>query len=264
MTDPIRQPKILVVNPNTTPAITAMVAAEVARLLGGAAEVVPATGRFGAHYIASRAAAAIAAHAALDAFAGHGADCDAVLLACFGDPGLDALKELAGVPVVGLAEASCHLACQMGSRFGIVTGGERWGAMLAEFVASRGLAARLAGIRTVAPSGADIARDPDGSLALLARAAQVCVDADGAECVILGGAGLAGLARRIQPQVSVPVVCSVHAGVEMLQAALRLRAPKAATGSFATAAPVGSTGLSQALAALLAGRGRPARRHGRA
>ncbi len=256
MTTPaqVRKPRLLVINPNTTDAITAKVAAEARRMMEGEAIVVPATGRFGAHYIASRATAAIAAHAALEAYAEFGASCDAVLLACFGDPGLDALRELATVPVVGLADAACHQACQLGGRFGIVTGGPRWEPMLREFVASRGLASRLCGIRAVAPSGADIARDPDGALALLCKTVLDCVTVDGAECVILGGAGLVGLAHRVQPQVPVPVLCSVRSGVTSLQAIMRLGLPKAGAGSFAMTPPVESIGLSDALAERLAGR----------
>ena len=74
---------------------------------------------------------------------------DAVVLACFGDPGLAALKEIAKVPVVGMADASILQACAMGNRFSIVTGGERWKSMLEEFVAGHRpfLAARLGAYR---------------------------------------------------------------------------------------------------------------------
>src|SRR5258708_19604635 len=80
-------------------------------IAGPGVTILPVTGRFGAPYIASRAAAAIAGHAALDALAEHVLDCDVVYLACFGDPGLAALKEVAPVPVVGMAEAPVEPAC---------------------------------------------------------------------------------------------------------------------------------------------------------
>lgn len=118
--------RILLINPNTTAGVTALVAAHVTAIAGDAASFVPVTGRFGARYISSRASAAIAGHAALDALAIHGGGCDAVFLACFGDPGLLALRELAEVPVVGMAEASCLAACEGGRRFAIVTGGALW------------------------------------------------------------------------------------------------------------------------------------------
>ena len=91
--------RILLINPNTSAHVTDLVAGHVRTQLDGRAELRAVTGRFGARYIASRAAAAIAGHAALDALAEHGADCDAVYLACFGDPGLLALRELSRVPV---------------------------------------------------------------------------------------------------------------------------------------------------------------------
>ena len=98
--------------------------------------------------------------------------------------------------------------------FSIVTGGERWQAMLDEFVTSMGLASRLALVRTVAPSGAEIARDPDGALKLLADACNACVATDRADVVILAGAGLAGLAERIAAKVPVPLLDSVAAAVK--------------------------------------------------
>jgi allantoin racemase len=245
--------RILVLNPNTSPEMTALVLRVLAPLVPPGVALKPATGRFGARYIASRSAGAIAGHAALDAYAEHGGDCDAVYLACFGDPGLMALKELATVPVVGMAEAACRQAAGRGGRFSIVTGGERWGPILTEFVVSLGLGPSLATVETVAPTGGDIARDPDGSIALLAQACRRTAERDGAGAVILGGAGLAGLAARVQPHVEVPVICSTEAGFAAVLAAARHQPQKPVNGDLATPAPVASVGLSDRLARLLGG-----------
>lgn len=213
--------RILLINPNTLASVTDLVAGHVRRIAGDAVEFVPVTGRFGARYIASRTASAIAAHAALDALAEHVEGCDAVYLACFGDPGLAALKELSPVPVIGMAEASCRAAAEGDRRFAIVTGGALWGPMLTEFVTGLGLAGRFAGVRTIALTGDQIARDPEAALADLAAACRSCVETDGAQLVILGGAALAGLAERIQPDVPVPVLCSVETGTRAVLAAAR-------------------------------------------
>ena len=241
--------RILVINPNTTQAVTDLVAGHVRRIAGDVAECVPVTGRFGARYISTRAAAAIAGHAALDAMAAHVAGCDAVYLACFGDPGLLALREIAPVPVVGMAEAACHAACCQGDRFAIVTGGVLWKPMLEEFVAMIGLGHRLAAVRTITPTGGQIADNPDAALADLASACEVCARDDGANVVILGGAALAGLAERIQPLVSVPVICSVAAGTRAV-----IAAAEAASVSQASAPATESVGLSEDLAGMLAER----------
>jgi Asp/Glu/hydantoin racemase len=238
--------RILLINPNTTQSVTALVAQHARAIAGDGVTFVPVTGRFGARYISSRAAAAIAAHAALDALAAHVAGCNAVYLACFGDPGLAALREISPVPVVGMAEASCLEACNRGRRFAIVTGGALWGPMLTEFVAWLGLADRLAAVRTIAPTGDQIARDPDGALAQLAAACTASATQDGADMVILGGAALAGLAARIQPSVPIPVLCSVEAGARAAIAAA------ACPNQPASAPPaLASVGLGPDLAKLL-------------
>jgi Asp/Glu/hydantoin racemase len=243
--------RILILNPNTSTQMTALVMRVLGPLVPPGVTLVPATGRFGARYIASRSAGAIAGHAALDAYAEHGAGCDAVYLACFGDPGLMALKELAGVPVVGMAEAACRQAAQRGGRFSIVTGGERWGPILGEFVAALGLGDTLAAVETVAPTGGEIAADPDGAIMLLAQACRRTADRDGAGAVILAGAGLAGLAERVARHAGVPVICSVQAGFAAVLDAARNPPPKPAQGDLAAPAPVPTAGLPERLAMLL-------------
>ena len=247
--------RLLCINPNTTTSVTDLVVATARRSVPAGVAVTGVTGRFGPRYIASRAAAAVAGHAALELLARHGADADVVLLACFGDPGLEALKELSPVPVVGLAEAASHAACMVARRFGIVTGGERWGPMLEEFVAAQGLSGRLAGVRTVAPTGAAIAQDPDSALAMLAATCREAVEQDGAGAVILAGAGLAGLAGRIAGSVPVPVICSVEAGVRMALAVGGLGLRKPAGGPYALPPPVETVELDAVLAAAFSSAG---------
>jgi allantoin racemase len=251
--------KLLVINPNTTDAMTEKVRAAAEAAMPPATRICAVTGRFGPRYIASRAAFAVAGHAALDAFAAYGADADCVLLACFGDPGLDALREVSPAPVIGLVEASAMAAVSGGGRYSIVTGGVLWESMLRESLLVRGLAEDLASIRTVAPDGGSIARDPDGALTVLGEACDACVRDDGAKAVILGGAGLIGLAARLQPSRSYPIICSVEAGLNMARAVLEARSAEAlrtealADGALAarSAKPVESVGLSAELAALL-------------
>ncbi|GGJ38157.1 aspartate/glutamate racemase family protein [Neoroseomonas lacus] len=209
--------RILLLNGNTDPAITELLAARTAaaipRLGLPAMEVVPATAPFGVRYISTRAAVAVAGHAVLTALAEHvGADnprgYDAVIIACFGEPGIEAARELLPVPVFGMAETSIAAALALAPRVALLTGGALWVPMLEEFCLIRGLGPDRALVRGVAPTGDMIARDPDGAIALLAEAARAAV-ADGAGAVVLGGAGLAGLAPRVAPLVGVPVLDSL-------------------------------------------------------
>src|SRR5262249_43572857 len=79
--------RLLFINPYTSPDLTHHRAGGARKAAPAETEIGPATGWFGARYIATRAAAAIAGHAALDVFARAGKGADVVLLACFGDPG---------------------------------------------------------------------------------------------------------------------------------------------------------------------------------
>jgi Asp/Glu/hydantoin racemase len=219
--------RLLLINPNTTEDVTDRLAAAARTLAPPGTEVVAATGGFGSPYIASRASAVVGAHAALELARRHVGIAnphgyDAVLMACFGEPGIEALREELAIPVLGMAECSFAAALRLGPRFGVVTGGHAWGPMLREFAAVRGMAQALAAVRTLALDGGAIARDPDSVLPALAEAARLA-HADGADSVILGGAGLVGLAARLPP-MGFPVLDCLDC---LITAALALPDPRA-------------------------------------
>lgn len=245
--------RLLLINGNTDAALTARMVGLARGVAGEDVAILGATARFGARYIASRAAAAIAAHAVLDAYAetvAQEGEPDAVLIACFGDPGLHALREIALVPVTGMAEASILLAAAVGRRIALLTGGAAWVPMLAEFAAAMGFGERVA-VRAVAATGDRIARDPEAALEALAEEARAAVQGDRAEVVVLGGAGLAGLAPRLAPMLPVPVLdslaCGVRVALALASLGLRPRAAQPAEDPSAFA------GLGAALSAVLAG-----------
>ncbi|MFM7303269.1 MAG: aspartate/glutamate racemase family protein, partial [Alphaproteobacteria bacterium] len=189
--------RILLLNGNSDPAITTLIAARakeaLPRLGLPTCDLVPATAPFGARYIATRAAVAIAGHAVLTGLAEHiGADnpqgFDAAIIACFGEPAIEAARELLPIPVIGMAEASITLAFEKAPRIALLTGGAAWVPMLEEFVLIRGHRPDRVQVRSVPPTGDMIAREPEKSLGLIAEEARQAVAA-GAGIVVLGGAG---------------------------------------------------------------------------
>lgn len=244
---------LLVINPNTSAAVSALLQTHVQAAAGSHVQVRTVTARFGAPYIACEASYAVAAHASLDAWAAalaaRGAPTPhAVLIGCFGDPGLLALRESSPVPVTGLAEASFIEAARHG-RFAIVTGGARWGPMLQRLAQMLGQGPALAGIHTVAPTGAELAADPAAARQMLAQACRDAVRQLGAQSVIVGGAGLAGMAAALQPEVPVPLIDSVTAGARWA-----LRTPAAPSERRAPGCDVRWEQLSPELTALGAAR----------
>jgi len=236
---------VLAINANTSSSITDLVAKHLRASLSPDVALRAVTGRFGAAYISTEISHAIAAHAALDAYAQHAQGCDAVLVACFGEPGLFALREISPVPVVGMAEASMRLASKQG-RFSIVTGGKRWTVMLERLAHSLGLGEGLARVRSIALTGAQIAADPDAALDTLAQECRAARSEDGAGAVILGGAGLAGLGVRVERLVGFPVIDSAVASaheVERLARGGEWAYPRPEPGALTP-----TTGLDPALA----------------
>lgn len=212
--------KILVVNPNTTVSVSDLLARRVGAAVGAAAEVETITARFGAAYISSEASYVVAAHAALDACDAH-VDAhgrpDAIIVGCFGDPGVFALREALALAVIGLAEAAMREAAAHG-RFAIVTGGAAWGPMLLRLARALDLADRLTTVEIVAATGAELAADPLRAIVTLGEACARA--AKGVDAVILGGAALAGMADAIAPRVGVPIVDSVDAAARAALTAL--------------------------------------------
>jgi Asp/Glu/hydantoin racemase len=215
--------KLLVVNPNTTVAVTELLARRIGAAIGTAAEVEAITAPFGAAYIASEASYVVSAHPALAACSAH---CDAhgrpdaIIVGCFGDPGVFALREALVLPVIGLAEAAMREAATHG-RFSIVTGGAAWGPMLTRLARALELADRLATIEIVAATGAELAADRERALALLGDACMRA--ARGVDAVVLGGAALAGMAEAIAARLAlaVPLIDSVDAAARAALVACR-------------------------------------------
>lgn len=211
--------RLLVINPNTSAATTERLAQHIPIALAADTHLTCITANFGAAYIACEASYAVAGHALLDAWAGHmqrtpAAEYpDRVLIGCFGDPGLHALRESAACAVTGLAEASFIEASTLGT-FAIVTGGERWGPMLQRLALSLRFGTNLRHIETVRETGAELLANPEEAVKILTQACKRAA-AYNVKSVILGGAGLAGYAALVQPAINMPVIDSALAGARV-------------------------------------------------
>jgi len=214
--------KLAVLNPNSTAAMTDGVVAEVRRLLvvHGRHDVAVhgATCASGPSVISSPASFAAGARAidtdwpALD----RAGRCDAVLLACFGDPGLADLRARAGRPVAGMATASLDAALAAGERFHILTAGAAWDGMLRALIATHPAAQLLDGITILPADGLAASRDATGTLQRLQQGLDLLAQRGAPRC-ILGGAGFAGL----RPQLVYPAVLTdgIEAATAQLLAA---------------------------------------------
>lgn len=206
-----KPPVILLLNANTNAVMTEtmLIAARALHPNCRAATVAR-----GVRYISDGDAASVAAEAVMEFAETLDADTipDALVIACFGDPGLWHLRDRLPIPVIGMADASCHVACQLGRRFAIVTGGAAWEPMLQNFVNEIGLSARLSGIHTLEQTGDTLAADPERACSLIAQRIDHALN-DGADVVILGGAGLVGFSEKLQSASKLPLLDSLSCAI---------------------------------------------------
>lgn len=241
--------KILLLNPNTTVAVTDLLAGAGAKVASQGTELIAVTATRGVPYIATRAEAQIGGAIALEMLAEAGSNVDAAIIAAFGDPGLFGARELFDFPVVGLAEAAMLTACMLGRKFAIVTFARALGPWYQECVTMHGMDTRCAAIRTldgVFKSISDVQAEKEEMLVTLANRA---VEQDNADVVILSGAPLAGLAEKVRDRIPVPLVDPVAAAVRQAETLVALKPRKATAGTFRRPDPKPTTGLTEPLAA---------------
>jgi allantoin racemase len=244
--------RLLLLNPNTSAAVTERLAASARAAAAAGTQIVPLTAPRGVPFIASRAEAQIAGAIALEMLAEHHGSYDAAIIAAFADPGLLGARELFDVPIVGLAEAAMLTACMLGRRFSIVTFSTAMGPWFRECVDVHGLGGRCASIRMLDEpfaSLADVQEEKEEELVALANRA---VNEDEADVVILAGAPLTGLAARVRDRIPVPLVEQTIAAVRQAETLVALSPIKATRGTFRRPSAKSSTGLASSLATRIA------------
>jgi len=241
--------RLLLVNPNTTEALTERLAASARAVLPEGVELILVTAREGFPYISSRAEAQIAGAEVLTALAERHGEVDAAVIAAFGDPGLRAARELFDMPITGMTEASMLIACSLGERFAFVTFTPALGPWYSEQVRIAGLDSRFAGFHTPDGAFADI-KTVAGDLK--APLTEVCrVAARIADVVILAGAPIAGLASEIRGDVDAVLLDPVQAAVVSIVGLHRLAPDGASLGPFARPSAKPSTVPPDALSRLI-------------
>jgi Asp/Glu/hydantoin racemase len=208
---------VLVINPNSSPGVTARIAAaaQAASLPGERVTTVATAGA--PELIVTPEDTARAVGAVLATVAAHGGGMDGIVLASFGDTGLAEVRARVRVPVIGIAGAALAAAEAVGERFAMVTFGPEMVDGLHSRIAASGHAHRLTAIHAVQGAGwSDPGAIQDELIGPL-RALCIAAVAPGVGSVVLGGGPLAGLAARLQPDVPVPVIDGTTAALALMR-----------------------------------------------
>lgn len=237
-------PRITVINPNTTESMTALIAQCARDVAAPGTTVTGRTPSMGPASIESHTDEALSVPGLLEIIRAD-TEADAFVLACFGDPGLDAAREVASVPVIGIAEAAMKTATLLGRTFSVVTTVGRTIGRAWDLTRIYGLERQCAGVYACEIPVLALEDDEDVTYATILQSSKEALAADQSDAIVLGCAGMAWLPPRLTAELGVPVIDGVAAAVVMAEGLVRQRLVPTAHGELAPPPPKAYTGLLQ-------------------
>ncbi len=148
-------------------------------------------------------------------------DAAGYVIACFGDPGLHALRDQTSLPVIGIQEAAVMTALTLGQRFGVIAILPRSIPRHLRSFGAMGVLERLAGDRALGLGVGDLA-DPKKSLDAMISTGKRLRDDDGANVLIMGCAGMARYRAPLERATGLPVVEPTQAATNMALGQIQL------------------------------------------
>jgi allantoin racemase len=226
--------RIRIVNPNTTQSFTSNLAA-VASSIVAAGTVVDATNpRLGTPSVESHVEEAIAAIGVVEEIvAGTRDGIDGYIIACFGDTGVAAAREVTAAPVVGMTEAAFLGASLVAARFSVITLPPRTRIHTERILRETGMRERCAAVRAIDVPVLDLEKGEEAIYEAFLEEARLALDEDHAEAIVLGCAGLANLVNPLMEELGVPVIDGVMVGVKMAEGLVTLGLGTSKRSSFA-------------------------------
>jgi len=161
----------------------------------------------------------------------------AYLIACFGDPGLEAARELTDAPVVGIGEAAYLAAGIVAKRFAVITTLPRGVPALEDALQAHGTGRRCIAVESLnIPVAEQGSHHPDTTPAIVEAGRRLA--AEGAEALILACGGMADVARSVERAVGVPVCDGVSFGALLAHAMWRCGLRTSKAGAYGWPEPI--------------------------
>lgn len=231
--DLIIRMRIKIINPNTSGSFTRK-NIDVARAVAApGTEIIGSQPASGAPSIEDHYDEAVATIGIIEEVrSGEREGIDGYVIACFGDPGVAAAREVARGPVVGMSEAAIHLATMAANGFSIVTLPARTRIHAERVVREVGAAHHCRSIRAIDVPVLEFEDADQAAIIALTEECRRAIAQDHAEAIVLGCAGLAGLVKPLSAELRVPIFEGVAAAVKLVEAMIALDIRTSKIGSF--------------------------------
>jgi allantoin racemase len=173
---------------------------------------------------------------------------DGYVIACFGDPGLLAAREIASGPVVGIAEAAMHFATTVATGFSVVTTLERTCVIARHLVETYGMTRFCRNVRGTDVAVLELERSGSDARRIITEECQRALTEDGSGAIVLGCAGMADLCKDISQAIDAPVLDGVGAAIKLVEGLVALGLRTSKRGDLAQPLPKTYIGLMHAFA----------------
>lgn len=214
---------IQVINPNTSLSMTETIGQAARKVAAPSTEIIVVCPKYGVPSIECHFDESIAALGVLEQVkSGKDHGMSGHIIACFGDPGLLAARELAKGPVIGIAEAAMHTATLVATRFSIVTTLPRTLIIARSLLKQYGFTQHCAALHAI---DLPVLALEDGSGIAQEKVRQRCIQAkyqDGSGAIVLGCGGMASMAQDLTKELDLPVIDGVCAAVKMVESLVAL------------------------------------------
>ena len=219
--------KLLVANPNSTASMTESISRTARRVSRPDTQIVAVGSLSGPPSIQGFFDGAACLSGLLAQVERHN-DVDGVVIACFDDTGLDAVRCMLEVPVVGIGESACHAASMLSNKFTVVTTLSRSVPVLEANLIKYGLASRCARIRATDIPVLKLEHKFPETTEIIRREIELSIREDQSDAIVLGCAGMTSLAEQLTSEFGLPVVDGLSCAVTFAEAlvAANLRTSK--------------------------------------
>ena len=154
--------------------------------------------------------------------------CDAVVIDCMGDPGLQGSRECVSIPVIGPCETAMHYASMLGHKFTVLTVLERTRPLIENLAKLYGVSSKLASIEAVDIPVLELESDLNYTLDKMTAKALEAIKSSHADVIIFGCTGMLGCADALKIKLKdkgydVPVIDPIPLAVNTAYVCAKLK-----------------------------------------
>jgi allantoin racemase len=225
--------RIKIINPNTSQGFTDRNLAVGRAVCAAGTEILASQPSHGAVSVECHVDEAIATLGVIEAVqTGETEGVDGYVIACFGDTGLGAAREVAAGPVVGMTEAALYAAAMIAPVFSIITLPRRSKLLAERAIWAAGMERRCGAIRAIDVDVLDCEDEAARVYDAFVAEARLAIAEDRAEAIIIGCAGLEPMVEALKAELGVPIIEGVSVAVKMAEALVGLGLRTSKSGAF--------------------------------